>query len=97
MPSPRRQIAALCFQTACIVPNDQRYRWRQSADSVVGASVHARASSAYTTRQPARPIAIVMSVSSASVAAGIEPIASSACRRNAPIAPGTVGMQSSTS
>ncbi len=31
--------APLCFHTACMMPNDQRNRWRISPFAVVGASV----------------------------------------------------------
>jgi hypothetical protein len=60
---------------------------------VAGASVQARARSSNTTRHPARHSAIVRSVSSASVSWLTPPTASSALRRNAPTAPGTVVMQ----
>ena len=64
---------------------------------VAGASVHARARSSKTTRQPARPSAIVRSVSSANVSVDRPPTCSSALRRNEPLAPGTVMIEPVTS
>ncbi len=64
---------------------------------VAGASVQARARSSNTTRHPARPSAIVRSVSSASVSVDMPPTCSSALRRNAPPAPGTVMIEPVTS
>ena len=60
---------------------------------VAGASVQARARSSKTTRHPARPSAIVRSVSSASVSVDRPPTSRSALRRNAPPAPGTVAIE----
>ena len=64
---------------------------------VAGASVQARARSSNTTRQPARPSAIVRSVSSANVSVDRPPTCSSAFRRNEPPAPGTVMIEPVTS
>ncbi len=95
--APRWTIARRCFHTACMVPKVQRKRCCQSCRTVVGASVQVTAVSWYTARQPARPTAIVRSVSSASVCALRPPTAVSASRRNAPPAPGIVGIDRVTS
>src|ERR1035437_4392614 len=52
VPYLRLNSASLCFHAHCSVPNDQRKRWRESAPSVSGASVHAIARSAYAITWP---------------------------------------------
>ena len=50
-----RNVMSRCFHAHCNVPKDQRNLWRASIFIVIGASVYAIASSAYTTFFPILP------------------------------------------